>query len=189
MKLILSRNNISLPIVVSRQISSVTMALLWRHNGRIMGAWNHKAHDCLLNRSFRRRSKKTSKLRVTGLCEGNSPVTGEFPTQKASNAKKIWCIVSINGFGVNKIHIMLHTYFVSIYRICQQFRKHWRLHDILYRRESGKSPQCYIESIIQPFVDKVNRSRRWALQVPQIRSQVVNYFCWANKQHDIILLR
>ena len=25
------------------------------------------------------RSKKTSKLRVTGLCEGNLPVTGEFP--------------------------------------------------------------------------------------------------------------
>ena len=34
---------------------------------------------------FRRRSKKTSKLRVTGLCEGNSPVNGEFPTQRASN--------------------------------------------------------------------------------------------------------
>ena len=32
----------------------------------------------------RRRSKKTSKLRVTGLCERNSPVTGEFPSQRAS---------------------------------------------------------------------------------------------------------
>ena len=27
------------------------------------------------------KSKKTSKLHVTGLCEGNSPVTGEFPAQ------------------------------------------------------------------------------------------------------------
>ena len=38
------------------------------------------------------RSKKTSKLRVTGLCEENSPVTVEFPTLKASNAKNasIW---------------------------------------------------------------------------------------------------
>ena len=36
-----------------------------------------------------RRSKKTSKLRVTGLCEGNSPVTGEFPAQKASNEEKV----------------------------------------------------------------------------------------------------
>ena len=31
--------------------------------------------------------KENIKLRVTGLCEGNSPVTGEFPTQRASNAK------------------------------------------------------------------------------------------------------
>ena len=37
----------------------------------------------------RRSSTKTSKLRVTGLCGGNSPVTGEFPAQMASNAKKI----------------------------------------------------------------------------------------------------
>ena len=33
----------------------------------------------------RTRSKKTSKLRVTGLCAGNSPVTGEFSAQRASN--------------------------------------------------------------------------------------------------------
>ena len=35
---------------------------------------------------------KTSKLRVTGLCEGNSPVTGEFPAQRASYAENdsIW---------------------------------------------------------------------------------------------------
>ena len=33
----------------------------------------------LANRLFRRKSKKTSKLRVTGFCAGNSPVAGEFP--------------------------------------------------------------------------------------------------------------
>ena len=33
--------------------------------------------------------KETSKLRVTGHCEENSPVTGEFPTQRASNAENI----------------------------------------------------------------------------------------------------
>ena len=37
------------------------------------GVSNHQPHGCLLNRLFRRRSKKTSKLRVTGLCVGNSP--------------------------------------------------------------------------------------------------------------------
>ena len=30
---------------------------------------------------------KTSKLRITGLWEGNSPVTDEFPAQRASNAE------------------------------------------------------------------------------------------------------
>ena len=33
---------------------------------------------------------KTSKLRVTGLCAGNSPVTGEFPAQMASNAENVF---------------------------------------------------------------------------------------------------
>ena len=42
-----------------------------------------------LNRLFRRISKKTSKLRVTGLCAGNSPVTGEFPAQMANNAENV----------------------------------------------------------------------------------------------------
>ena len=44
---------------------------------------NHLRLDCLLNRLFRRRSKKTSKLRVTGICVGNSLVTGEFPAHRA----------------------------------------------------------------------------------------------------------
>ena len=43
----------------------------------------------LLNRVFKRRSKKTLKLRVTGLCAGNSPATGEFPAQMASNAENV----------------------------------------------------------------------------------------------------
>ena len=36
---------------------------------------------------FNRRSKKTSKLRVTGLCAENSPVTSDFPAQRASNTE------------------------------------------------------------------------------------------------------
>ena len=60
----------------------------WRHNGCDCVS-NHQPHDCLLSRFFRHRSKKTSKLRVTGICTGNSPVTGEFPAQEASNAENI----------------------------------------------------------------------------------------------------
>ena len=33
--------------------------------------------------------KKASKLRVTGLCAGTSPGTGEFPAQMASNAENV----------------------------------------------------------------------------------------------------
>ena len=47
-------------------------ALHWRHNDHD-DVSNHQPHGCLLNRLFRRRSKKKSKLRVTGLCVGNSP--------------------------------------------------------------------------------------------------------------------
>ena len=47
-------------------------ALRWRHNG-CDSVSNHQPYDCLLSRLFRPRWKKTSKLRVTGLCVGNSP--------------------------------------------------------------------------------------------------------------------
>ena len=63
-------------------------SLQWRHNGRDSVS-NHQPYHCLLSRLFRRRSKKTSKLRVTGLCAGNSPVTGEFPAQLASKGENV----------------------------------------------------------------------------------------------------
>ena len=63
---------------------SITVTSIWAR-------WrlNQQSHDCLLNRLFRRRSKKTSKLRITGLWAGNSPVTGEFPAQMVSHAENI----------------------------------------------------------------------------------------------------
>ena len=63
-------------------------SLRWRHN-ELDGVSNHQPHDYLLNRLFGHRSKRTSKLRVTGLCAGNSPGTGEFPAQRASNAENV----------------------------------------------------------------------------------------------------
>ena len=44
-------------------------SLQWRHNERDCVS-NHLRLHCLFNLLFRRRSKKTSKLRVTGFCEG-----------------------------------------------------------------------------------------------------------------------
>ena len=60
----------------------------WWRNGHD-GISNHRHLKCLLRRLFRHRSKKTSKLCVTGLCEGNSLLTSEFPSQRASNMENV----------------------------------------------------------------------------------------------------
>ena len=86
----------------------ITNSLQWRHYGHD-GVSNHQHHECLLNRLFRRRSKKSSKLRATGLCAGNSPVTCEFPAQMSRNAENasIWwrhhvanCTLSLYNTGI-----------------------------------------------------------------------------------------
>ena len=62
--------------------------LQWCHNEHD-GVSNHRCLAGLLNCLFRCRSKKTSKLHITVLHKGNSPVTGEFPAQRASNAENV----------------------------------------------------------------------------------------------------
>ena len=46
------------------------------------------------------RSKKTSKLRVNGLCVGNSTGTGEFPAQMASSAENVSIWWRHHGSGI-----------------------------------------------------------------------------------------
>ena len=62
--------------------------LQWRHNER-NGVSNYWCLDCLPSRLFRRRSQKTPKLCATGLCEGNPPVTGGFPSQRSISRKML----------------------------------------------------------------------------------------------------
>ena len=83
--------------------------LQWRHNEHDSVS-NHQPHDCLLNRLFRRRSKKKSKLRVTGLCAGISPGTGEFPAQMASNAENvsIWWRHHASGYTRSEV-VLCHA--------------------------------------------------------------------------------
>ena len=74
-------------------LSIVSILIQWHHNER-NGISNHQHLNCSLNHLLRRRSKKTSKLRVTGLCEGKSLVTGEFPSQRVCNMENDsiwWC--------------------------------------------------------------------------------------------------
>ena len=87
----------------------------WCHNGHD-GVSNHQPHHCLCNRLFRRRSKKTSKLHVTGLCAGNSPVTCEFPVQMDSNAENVfisWRHHEIEGLN----HCVYHDFPTEKYHI------------------------------------------------------------------------
>ena len=73
-------------IVNVKQSCSDVDTLQWRHNG-YDSILNRRRLDCWHNRLLRHRSKKTSKLCVTGLCGGNLPVTDAFPAQRASNAE------------------------------------------------------------------------------------------------------
>ena len=73
---------------------------------------NHWRLEWLLNRLFKRRTQKTSKLHVTGFCEENPPVSGGFPSQMASIAVKVsiwWC------HHYKRLHAMLSlTYIIHI---------------------------------------------------------------------------
>ena len=56
----------------------------WRCNDYL------KTNKCLVKEDsgYVNWSKETLRLRVTGLCEGNPPVTDRFPSQRASNAER-----------------------------------------------------------------------------------------------------
>ena len=82
--------------------------LLWRHNDRD-DVSNRQPQDCLLNRLIRRKSKKTSKLRVTGICVGNSLGTGEIPAQRASNAENVSIWWRHHGLIFCGLHIIVHV--------------------------------------------------------------------------------
>ena len=74
-------------------ISWIICTLQWRHNEHD-GVSKHRRIVCLLIRFFRRRSKKRSKLRVTGLYEGNQPVTGRFPSPRVGNVERCFHLMT-----------------------------------------------------------------------------------------------
>ena len=50
---------------------------------------NYRQLHCWFNRFFKCTSKNTSKLRVTGFCEGIPPISGGFPSQGSSSAVNV----------------------------------------------------------------------------------------------------
>ena len=103
-----------------------------RHN-ECDGVSNHRRLDCLLGRLFRRRSKRTSKLRVTGLCAANSSVAGEFPAQRASNQVKadprstyVRClrVVRRSRVGVRRASVNLTFWLCCYFLVVSSHRQH-----------------------------------------------------------------
>ena len=111
-----------------------------RHNEHY-GLSNHQPYDCLLNRLFRRRFKKKIKLRVIGLCEGNSLVTGEFPVQRVSNAEN----VSIWRRHHLQVHLKVLANSEKVVSICSAFGLAIWL-DSLYK--SPKRPTVSSENVM-----------------------------------------
>ena len=111
----------------------------------VMAFSNHQPHDCSLNHLFR--SKKISKPRVTGLCEGNSPVTGEFPAQRASNVETIsiwWHHQPFLKWGAEtRISIMIGFTYTLKWESC-----HFHKNAIILTSYSGASGESFAKNDI-----------------------------------------
>ena len=97
--------------------------LQWRHNGND-NVSNHQPHDCLLSRLFRRISKKTSKLRVTGLCAGKRPVTRKCLHLMTSS----WPALISPVLSVSLYLIVFYPYDIAWYK-CSHKLSSWSRHD------------------------------------------------------------
>ena len=99
----IDRWHVIYPITQAQNVS-----LHWRHNNHD-GVSNHQPHACLLNRLFERRSKKTSKLRVTGLCAGNSPGPVNSPHKGPVTRKMFAFDDVIMCLSIFIFHSLLHS--------------------------------------------------------------------------------
>ena len=81
----------TLPLQVSYRVSVMWIfkTLQW-HYKEHDGVSHHQLLDCLLNCLFRSRSRLTSKLCITGICEGDLSVTSGFPSQRSSKVENIY---------------------------------------------------------------------------------------------------
>ena len=128
------------------------------------GVSNHQPRDCLLNCLFRRRSKKTSKLRVTGLGEGNSPGTSELSAQRASNAENVsiwWC------------HQVLRSQICTCHASYQRLEQN-EFHESLYT--ISKMGPCYWGTVLT----KSNFSIGWNIEMLALGRWPINIkLCWS----------
>ena len=140
---------------MASQFTSVTIVYSIAYSG----ADQRKQLNCL----FRRKSKKTSKLRVTGLCAGNSPVTGEFPAKRASNAENvsIWWRHHDTEIAHNIRTGIYHVLLMFVKRMHSFDEKWWNVSfawfsAALFVGASNKNITALIDSLLRHFA----RARR-----------------------------
>ena len=153
------------------------ISLKWCHNEH-NGVWHHQPHDCLLNRLFRRRSKKISKLRVTGLCHRwpvNSP-------QKGPVTRKIIPFDDVIMVIMQGTNIYIYIYIYSLYSLndavqfhnmnkkicnCNHDRAGWNSH---------KSPTRITrdaKSVSSAEICKFSKSQRDVIDAVEIMKRIV----------------
>ena len=121
-------------------------ALQWRHN-ELDCVSNHQPHDCLLNCLFMRRSKKTWKLRVTGLCVGNSPVTS--PHKRPVKRKM---------FPLDDVIMMVSSRKAVTYRVGISVKYEKMTMRMIYEDDMGQVPELWLSfSLVLLSIDSKTR--------------------------------
>ena len=110
--------------------------LRWRHNDHD-GVSNHQPHGCLLNHLFRRRLKKPSKLRVTGLWAGNSPGPVNSPHKGPVTRKMFpfddvimvilipWPDLLFGSLGMYKTPSPVCLMYIGLHQLCNWVQWEW----------------------------------------------------------------
>ena len=147
--------------VLSRSNPCIMRTLQLHHN-ELYGVSNHRCLHCLLN-WFRRRLKKTSKLRVSGLCAGTSPVTGEFPAQNASNTENISILWRHHELSTDFYRYYLRNYsdglwigirlqciyVTAVTRIPDAYIRHWIITALCNHSSQENIRGCRWQTLIQ----------------------------------------
>ena len=100
----------------------ILKTLQWRHNERD-GVSNHRRLDCLHNRLFSRRSKETSKFRVTGIhrwpvdSPHKGPVTRQmflFDDIITKHWTNVWSLFLLYNLGFYQLFQVANAFCISV---------------------------------------------------------------------------
>ena len=134
--------------------------LQWRHNERD-GVSNHRRLHCLLNPLLRHISKKTSKLRVIGLCDGEPRATCGFLSQRVRKNKQNsiwwryhWLEKYQHGIGyVFTAHSAMQMQLPRDNRMLCAWNFNQNTIKLIYKISEKLSPICSGPSLLTCYVD------------------------------------